>query len=128
MRGRMKQPRDEPREPSVSLTFDLLILCFVHQSLPAQPFNIQAAAGRKRVTFDRPDSSKSQREQREEQQPEHDSVASGNIFSTGNGSEPLWSGQEQKNTFLLTERHQIQAGNFLLTMVIKALRQRTRLL
>lgn len=75
------------------------------------------------MTFDCPDSSTSQRERREEQQPEHDSVANRNIFSTGNGSEPLWSGQEQKNTFLLTERRQIQAGNFLTTTVIKALRQ-----
>lgn len=64
------------------------------------------------MTSDCPDTDASPREQREGLQPEPDSVTNVCIFSTGNHSESLWSDQEQKNTFLLTEHRQIQAANF----------------
>lgn len=67
------------------------------------------------MTSDCPDSDTSQREQREGPQPEPDSVTNVCIFSAGNRSVSLWSDQEQKNTFLLTEHCKNPGDHFLTT-------------
>lgn len=110
MWGRFSSP--ETRKHAVILAFDLVMFYCVDQSQPAVFQRTYAMAERKYTTSDCPDPDTSQRERRVGLKPEPDSITNVCIFSTGNHSKSLWSDQEQKNTFLLTEHRWIQAVSF----------------